>query len=81
MSPRVEFEQAMSSNHLSLQTVDCVYGPWVWGECLVTCGNGFQIGRREITTQAVGDGTPCNQPLVDFRACSAGGACPGKNLA
>lgn len=68
--------------HIStfLSTVDCVYGPWIWEACQVTCGDSIQRGRRGIVTQAVGTGQPCNEPLVDFRACSTGVLCPGMNL-
>ena len=59
-------------------SVNCAYGPWVWDDCSVTCGDGgFQIGTRPILTEASGGGNPCDQETVMGRAC--GDPCiPGK---
>ena len=50
---------------------DCRWAPWGdWSSCANTCGNrdaagltgeGEQTRTREIATEAVNDGTPCNQ--------------------
>ena len=50
---------------------DCRWAPWAdWSSCANTCGNrdaagltgeGEQTRTREIATEAVNDGTPCNQ--------------------
>ena len=50
---------------------DCRWAPWGdWSSCANTCGDrdaagltgeGEQTRTREIATEAVNDGTPCNQ--------------------
>ena len=53
-----------------LNTVDCVYGEWVWNDCPVTCGDSVQTGHRVILSQPIGEGAACNQSLDDSRPCS-----------
>ena len=51
-------------------TVDCAYGPWAFGDCSVTCGDGIQLGTRPIVIEAAGEGDPCDEETVTARACA-----------
>uniref|UniRef100_A0A914WDX9 Apple domain-containing protein n=1 Tax=Plectus sambesii TaxID=2011161 RepID=A0A914WDX9_9BILA len=58
--------------------VDCVYSEWSdFGDCSVSCGEGGEQSRtRTITTEAEGDGTPCDpSSLTETQECVMDG-CP-----
>ena len=50
-------------------TVDCAWGPFVWGACSATCGFGIQNGFRQPNPSASNGGRPCSGSAFDQRPC------------
>ena len=50
--------------------MDCEFGDWEYLPCPVTCGEGTQIGHRNIAQQAENGGMECDGPLVMTRNCT-----------
>ena len=62
------------------KTADCVYGPWIWNPCPVTCGDSIRTAHRSIESQPLGEGAACNGPFVTNGTCTTGVLCPGMHF-
>ena len=59
-----------------VKTVDCEFGEWEYLPCSVTCGEGIQIGHRNIVQQAENGGMDCDGPVVTNRSCTTASGHP-----